>query len=66
MNRLKGTRRFFWLAGMAALLVGVLVFLLLPVVAPPPDAGQPDIRVPKMENLPPEGAPLRLAPDGER
>jgi len=62
MNQLKGHRRFFWLAGMATLLVGVLVFLLLPFVAAPKDAGRSDIQVPRMENFPPEGAPLRLAP----
>lgn len=61
-NSLKGNARFWWIAGIGALFMGMmLAFVVLPAVSAPPGAGQPDVRVPKMENVPPSGAPkMRL------
>lgn len=62
MNKLKGTRRIWWLVGTGLVIVGVgTALVVLPAVSPTPGTGGPDIQVPKMQNVPPEGAPkLRL------
>jgi len=67
MNKLKGSRRFLWLGGIALLVFGVLAaMLILPLVSPTPGVGGPAIRVPKMQNIPPEGAPLHVDPNDQR
>jgi len=65
MNKLKGTRRIWWLVGMGVLIAGVgTALLVLPAISPTAGAGGPDVQVPKMENVPPEGAPkLQLETD---
>ncbi len=58
MNKLKGTRRIWWLVGVGVVIVGVgTALVVLPAVSPTAGAGGPDVRVPKMQNVPPEGAP---------
>ena len=63
-------RRVFWLGGIAVLVLGLLAAaLLLPSNAPIPGAGGPDVRVPKMENVPSENAPkmkLELEKENKR
>lgn len=55
-NQFKSKRSLLWLGGMAALVLGVLLAaVLLPMTAP--KASGPDVRVPKMENVPPPDAP---------
>jgi hypothetical protein len=57
MNKLKGTRRIWWLVGMGVLLVGFgTAMVVLPLSSPTRGAEGPDIQVPKMQNVPPEGA----------
>ena len=58
MNPLKGTRRMYWLAGMALLVVGLLgSALILPSISDTPGADGPDVQLPKMQNVPSENAP---------
>lgn len=68
MNKFKGSRRLLWLFGISVVILGVVAALVvLPVVTSTPGAGGPDIRVPKMQNVPPEGAPrMRLDVDDKR
>jgi hypothetical protein len=68
MNRLKGTRRIFWLGGVVIVLLGIVTAsLVLPNLGPEPGADSPDIRVPKMQNVPPDQAPkMRLDVEKER
>jgi hypothetical protein len=44
------------------LLVGgfIAAAVLLPATAPEPGAGQPDVRVPKMQNVPPADEKLKV------
>jgi hypothetical protein len=67
MNKLKGTRRIWWLVGMGVVLVGVgTALVVLPLTSPTAGAEGPDIQVPKMQNVPPEGAPkLRLGSESD-
>jgi hypothetical protein len=59
-------RSLLWLGGITLLVVGFLVAaLVLPATAPTPGSGGPDVRVPKMENVPPEHAP-RMKLDVEK
>lgn len=47
-----------WLGGVAVLILGLLVAaVVLPTRAPLPGAGGADVRVPSMQNVPPEEAP---------
>jgi hypothetical protein len=64
-NAFKSKRAILWLAAIAVLVLGFLVAaVVLPARAPTPGAGGPDIHVPKMQNVPPEGAPhLKLDVD---
>lgn len=51
-------RAALWLGGVAVLVLGFLAAaLLLPATAPEPGSGDPEIRVPRMENVPPPDAP---------
>ena len=63
-------RRVFWLGGIAVLVLGfIAAAILLPISAPTPGAGGPDVRVPKMENVPSEDAPkmkLEVEKEDER
>jgi hypothetical protein len=57
-NGFKSKRAILWLGGIAILVVGFLVAaVVLPTTAPTPGAGGPDVRVPRMENVPSEQAP---------
>jgi hypothetical protein len=54
----KSKRALLWLGGIAILVVGFLVAaIVLPATAKAPGGGGPDVRVPRMENVPPEQAP---------
>jgi len=55
-------KSIFWLAGVFVLVVGFLVAaLVLPATSRTPGSEQPNIQVPKMQNVPPADAPkLRL------
>jgi hypothetical protein len=68
MNEFKGIRRTYWLIGVAIMVVGVMTALvLLPAFSPTRGTGGPDIRVPKMQNVPPAGAPrMRLDLEDKR
>jgi hypothetical protein len=51
-------RSAWWLGGILVLVLGFLAAaVLLPATAPAPGSGQPDVRVPRMENVPPPNAP---------
>ena len=52
----------FWLAGLFVLIVGfVVAALVLPATSKTPGADQPNIQVPKMQNVPSPDAPkMRL------
>jgi hypothetical protein len=57
-NGFKSKRAIFWLGGIAVLVFGFLIAaIVLPTTAPTPGAGGPDVRVPRMQNVPPEQAP---------
>lgn len=57
-NPFKSKRSTLWLAGIAVLLLGFLVaVVVLPMASPLPGAGGPDVRVPNMENVPSAGSP---------
>lgn len=51
-----------WLVGLVVLVVGfVVAALVLPATSKTPGADQPNIQVPKMQNVPPANAPkMRL------
>jgi hypothetical protein len=57
-DEFKSKRAILWLGGIAVLVLGFLVLMVvLPATAPTPGKDGPDIQVPKMENVPPEQAP---------
>jgi hypothetical protein len=57
-NPFRSKRATLWLAGITVLVLGFLVaFVVLPMTSPTPGADGPDVRVPRMENVPSEGAP---------
>jgi hypothetical protein len=62
MKPFTDSRRTFWIIGMGLLVGGfIAAAVFLPATAPEPGAGQPDVRVPKMENVPPpEAEKLKL------
>jgi hypothetical protein len=63
MKAFSDSRRYFWLGGVLVLFVGLLVALLvLPATSRTPGAEQPDIHVPKMENVPPPEVPRMQLP----
>lgn len=68
MNKFKGNRRVVWLIGIAVMIIGIVTALvLLPAVSSTPGAGGPDIHMPKMQNVPPAGAPrMQLDIDDKR
>lgn len=50
-------RAGLWLGGVVLLVLGfIAAAVLLPSTAPAPGSDQPDIRVPRMQNIPPPGA----------
>jgi len=51
MNQLKGTKRVYWLAGVALLITGVLVAAIVLPGTSKPDPG-PNVGVPSMRNVP--------------
>ena len=55
-------RSLVWLAGLVVLIVGfVVAAVLLPATSHAPGTEQPNIRVPRMQNVPPADAPkMRL------
>lgn len=54
----KSHRAAWWLGGVAALVIGFLVAaVVLPTTAPVPGTDGPDVQLPRMQNVPPEGAP---------
>lgn len=58
MKQFTDKRRILWLAGLGALVLGLLAaFVVLPMRAETPGAGGPDIQVPKMQNVPTGDAP---------
>lgn len=57
-NTFKSKRAILWLAAIAVLVLGFLVAaVVLPARAPTPGADGPDVHVPKMQNVPEQGAP---------
>lgn len=51
-------RSAWWLGGIIVLVLGFLAAaVLLPATAPEPGSGEPDVRVPRMQNVPPPNAP---------
>lgn len=57
INKLKGTRRIWWLIGIGILVAGVATALVvLPSVSSTPGTEGPNIHVPSMQNVPPAGA----------
>lgn len=65
-NGFKSSRAVLWLGGMVLLVLGFLVAaIVLPLTSPTPGKGGPAIHVPKMQNVPPEGAP-RMKLDVEK
>jgi hypothetical protein len=63
----KSKRSILWLSGIAILVLGFLVAaIVLPTTGSAPGEGYPDIRVPKMENVPSADAPrMKLELEGE-
>lgn len=58
MQPFRDNRRVLWLAGGAALLIGILAWGLFgPGTEKLPGSGGPDVSVPGMTNVPGEGAP---------
>jgi hypothetical protein len=54
-------RSAWWLGGIIVLVLGFLAAaVLLPSTAPEPGSGQPDVRVPRMQNVPPNASKLQL------
>jgi hypothetical protein len=58
-------RSVLWLTGVFVLVVGFIVMaIVLPSTSKTPGSEQPDIQVPKMQNVPPAAAPkMRLDTD---
>jgi hypothetical protein len=57
-NTFNRKRSILWLGGIAVLILGFLVAaVVLPTTAETPGAGGPDVRVPRMENVPSDHAP---------
>jgi len=57
-NPFKSKRSVLWLAGIAVLLLGFLVaVVVLPLTSPMPGTDGPDVHVPKMDNVPSNRAP---------
>ncbi|HEY6722521.1 MAG TPA: hypothetical protein VI197_00780 [Polyangiaceae bacterium] len=51
-------KSIFWLIGMGVLITGFLAFaLIVPNRAPAPGTEAPELRVPNMQNVPPQNAP---------
>jgi hypothetical protein len=64
MKAFTDKRRFFWLGGIAVLIVGFLVAaLVLPMTSDPTKGMGPAVHVPKMQNVPPENQKLNLDTD---
>ena len=62
----KSKRATLWLAGIAVLVLGFLFALVaLPMFSSTPGTDGPDVRVPKMDNVPSEHAP-RMKLDVEK
>jgi hypothetical protein len=61
-NEFKSKKAFLWLAAVAVLMVSLIGgLMLLPAASPTKGTDGPDVRVPAMQNVPPEGAPkMRL------
>lgn len=58
------SRRFFWLGGVAVLIVGFIVAaLVLPTTSDPMKGMGPAVSVPKIKNIPPDGARVTLDVD---
>lgn len=57
MKPFMNKRSIFWLIGMALLVIGVLVVLILPTQTPVKGLDEPSVNVPNMENVPSENAP---------
>jgi hypothetical protein len=57
-NEFRSKRAIFWLGGLALLVFGVLIAaVVLPMTAPAPGEGAPDVRLPSMQNVPSDEAP---------
>ena len=66
MKPFTDTRRILWLGGIALILLGlVAAFIILPASTPLKSSADPDVRVPKMENVP-EGDAPKLKLDVEK
>lgn len=58
MKAFKDNRSVLWLAGVIAMVLGILAaFVVLPATSQTNVPDGPDINVPNMENVPPAGAP---------
>ena len=65
MKAFTDRRRVYWLGGIALLIVGfVVAAVVLPMTSDPMKGMGPPVHVPKMQNVPPDGAKLNL--DTER
>jgi len=57
-NPFSSKRRAWWIGGVALLVFGFLaIAVIVPLRAPVPGADGPEVQVPKMQNIPAEGAP---------
>jgi len=67
MKAFTDSRRFVWLAGIAILIVGFLVLaLVLPSTSDPTRNMGPNVNVPKMQNVPPDGERMKLRVEEEK
>jgi hypothetical protein len=66
-NGFNSKRSLLWLGGVAVLVLGFIVAaVILPATAPTPGTEGPDVRVPRMENVPSADAPkMKLEVDKE-
>ncbi|HET9930669.1 MAG TPA: hypothetical protein VFQ35_08275 [Polyangiaceae bacterium] len=65
MKPFTDTRRIFWIGGVTLILIGLIAaFIVLPASSPLKSTSEPEVRVPKMENVPEgDGSKLKLEVD---
>jgi hypothetical protein len=68
MNQFADNRRILWLGSVILIVLGILAaFVILPAMSPTETPPGAHIRVPKMENVPPDNAPkLKLETEKEK
>ena len=68
MKPFRDKKRILWLGGIALLTLGLLAAaVILPATGPTPGTEGPDVRVPRMQNVPDERSPrMKLELEGEQ